>query len=190
MSRIYKDSETMSKLRIRPEGWTQDLVFDVEGFGMCGQAEAGIGIELSGERGGGVLTLDDLLAIQKLIAHHFSKISKAVEGDKSLGSEYNDFADNEKVGADIDIFLPQDNPFQLPYRHTNSKGVTYILNKKEVELRGGKSQMIYYFSKDLRPEACDLPIGYSVMENPRNGFLTVKRIGTSTDTSCDDEGED
>jgi hypothetical protein len=61
------------------------------------------------------------------------------------------------------------------YTHTNSKGVTYHLNSKKVTLRGGKEQTIYYFSKDERPEACDLPAGFVVNENPRNGFLTVKR---------------
>ncbi len=64
---------------------------------------------------------------------------------------------------------------QMAYKHTNSKGVTYYLNSKDVTLRGGKQQRIYYFSKDQRPEACDLPDGYSVNENPRNGFLTVKK---------------
>ena len=63
----------------------------------------------------------------------------------------------------------------MAYKHTNSKGVTYHLNSKEVTLRGGKKQVIYYFSKDSRPEATDLPAGYEVNENPRNGFLTVKR---------------
>ena len=42
-------------------------------------------------------------------------------------------------------------------------------------LRGGKEQRIFYFSKDQRPEASDLPDGYVVKENPRNGFLTLKR---------------
>lgn len=63
----------------------------------------------------------------------------------------------------------------MAYNHTNSKGVTYHLNCKDVTLRGGKQQTIYYFSKDERPEACDLPAGMEVNENPRNGFLTVKR---------------
>jgi hypothetical protein len=49
------------------------------------------------------------------------------------------------------------------------------LNSNKVTLRGGKEQTIYYFSKDQRPEACDLPAGMVVNENPRNGFLTVKR---------------
>lgn len=61
------------------------------------------------------------------------------------------------------------------YKHTNSKGVTYYLNTKMVTLRGGKEQRIYYFSKDERPEGTDLPGNMAVNENPRNGFLTVKR---------------
>lgn len=64
----------------------------------------------------------------------------------------------------------------MSYTHTNTKGVEYHLNKKDVALRGGKLQTIYYFSKDHRDEtACELPAGYAVGENPRNGFLTVKR---------------
>lgn len=63
----------------------------------------------------------------------------------------------------------------MAYQHTNSRGVTYYLNEKTVTLRGGKQQKIYYFSKDERPEGTDLPEGYEVKENPRNGFLTVKR---------------
>ena len=64
----------------------------------------------------------------------------------------------------------------MAYKHTNSKGVTYYLNSKKVVLRGGKEQTIFYFSKDERPEAVQsLPEGMEVNENPRNGFLTVKR---------------
>jgi hypothetical protein len=63
----------------------------------------------------------------------------------------------------------------MAFSKTNSKGVTYHLNTKEVVLRGGKAQRIYYFSKDVRPEATDLPDGWMVNENPRNGFLTVSR---------------
>ena len=63
----------------------------------------------------------------------------------------------------------------MAYTHTNSQGTTYHLNSKQVTLRGGKVQTIYYFSKDERPEASDLPAGFVVNENPRNGFLTLKR---------------
>ncbi len=64
----------------------------------------------------------------------------------------------------------------MAFSHTNSKGVSYYLHAKKVTLRGGKEQTIYYFAKDVRPEAIDaLPDGYTVVENPRNGFLTLKR---------------
>ncbi len=64
----------------------------------------------------------------------------------------------------------------MAYKHTNSKGVTYHLNSKKVTLRGGKAQTIYYFSKEMRPEtSVDLPDDRTVNENPRNGFLTLKR---------------
>ncbi len=63
----------------------------------------------------------------------------------------------------------------MGYKTTNSKGVTYYLNSKKVVLRGGKEQTIYYFSKDERPEACDLPDGMEVSENVKNGFITLKR---------------
>jgi hypothetical protein len=63
----------------------------------------------------------------------------------------------------------------MAYKHTNSKGVTYYLNSKDVTLRGGKKQTIYYFSKDERPDTgVELPSGKVVNENPRNGFLTLK----------------
>ena len=64
----------------------------------------------------------------------------------------------------------------MAYSHTNSKGVTYYLHSKDVTLRGGKQQKIFYFAKDERPEAVDaLPENYMVIENPRNGFLTLKK---------------
>jgi len=64
----------------------------------------------------------------------------------------------------------------MAYKHTNSKGITYNLNSKNVTLRGGKKQMIYYFSKDERKDTTsDLPNDRKVQENPRNGFLTLKR---------------
>ncbi len=65
----------------------------------------------------------------------------------------------------------------MAYQHTNSKGVKYYLNSKEVTLRGGKVQTIYYFSKDERADTGldELPAGRVVGENPRNGFLTLKR---------------
>lgn len=62
------------------------------------------------------------------------------------------------------------------YAHTNSRGQVYYLNTKQITLRGGKSQAIFYFSKDDRPDTgCQLPDDREVSENPRNGFLTLKK---------------
>lgn len=79
--------------------------------------------------------------------------------------------------VEVPLLITREGDFvaMATYKHTNSKGVTYYLNSKAVTLRGGKQQTIYYFSKDQRPEGSDLPSGMSVNENPRNGFLTVKR---------------
>ncbi len=63
------------------------------------------------------------------------------------------------------------------FSQQNSKGTTYYLHSKDVTLRGGRQQRIYYFAKDERPnEACEsIPDGMKVVENPRNGFLALKR---------------
>lgn len=65
----------------------------------------------------------------------------------------------------------------MAYTHTNSKGVQYFLHAKDVTLRGGRQQRIYYFAKQEKPgESIEsLPEGFVVTENPRNGFLTLKR---------------
>lgn len=65
----------------------------------------------------------------------------------------------------------------MAYTHTNSKGVTYHLHSKEVTLRGGRLQRIYWFAKAENPEnaIAELPEGYKVVENERNGFLALKR---------------
>ena len=63
----------------------------------------------------------------------------------------------------------------MGYSHKNSKGVTYHLNSKDVTLRGGRSQTIYYFSRDERSSACDLPSGKQVVESSRTGLPLVKK---------------
>ncbi|HVI69194.1 MAG TPA: hypothetical protein VM581_01930 [Magnetospirillaceae bacterium] len=63
------------------------------------------------------------------------------------------------------------------YSFTNSKGVQYYLHSKMVTLRGGKQQRIFFFAKDVRPAdaVMELPEGYEVSENLRNGFPTLKK---------------
>ena len=62
----------------------------------------------------------------------------------------------------------------MGYSHQNSKGKTYFLHSKDVELKGGRQQTIYYFAKDSRPEACDLPGGKVVIENEKTGLPFLK----------------
>lgn len=58
-------------------------------------------------------------------------------------------------------------------------GENYILHSKEVTLRGGRQQRIYYFARAENKEyALDaLPDGYEVMENSRTGLPMLKRAG-------------
>ena len=62
----------------------------------------------------------------------------------------------------------------MGYTHTNSKGRTYHQHSKYVVLKGGRNQTIYYFAKDSRPNACDLPSGKSVVENTKTGLPFLK----------------
>ncbi len=67
------------------------------------------------------------------------------------------------------------------YTYTNSKGVTYYLHKKDVILRGGREQTIYFFAKKEGGKSGKetpvetLPEGRVVSENVRNGFPTLKK---------------
>ena len=59
---------------------------------------------------------------------------------------------------------------------SKKSGKTYYLHPKEVELKGGRNQRIYYFAGDVRPEALDaLPDGYEVTENARTGLPMLRK---------------
>ena len=53
----------------------------------------------------------------------------------------------------------------------------YTLYKKEVNLRGGRPQTIYFFAKGTPKSGtpCDLPSGYKVCENPTTKFAYLKK---------------
>ncbi|HVE80933.1 MAG TPA: hypothetical protein VNA68_02220 [Candidatus Dormibacteraeota bacterium] len=65
----------------------------------------------------------------------------------------------------------------MAYSHTNSKGQEYFLHGKDVTLKGGRVQRIYFFARDVRDnDAVDaLPAGYIVQENPRTGLPILKK---------------
>jgi hypothetical protein len=65
----------------------------------------------------------------------------------------------------------------MPYEFKNKKGITYYLHSREVQLRGGKKQTIYYFARDIRPGAVDaLPAGYKVVETAKTGMPILKKV--------------
>lgn len=64
----------------------------------------------------------------------------------------------------------------MAYSTRNSKGITYYLHSKEVTLRGGRQQRLFYFARDVRPGAMDgLPAGYTVSES-KNGLPVLKKV--------------
>ncbi len=64
----------------------------------------------------------------------------------------------------------------MAYQHTNSRGQTYLLHKRDVTLKGGRQQTIYFFAKEEKEGAIDeLPAGYIVIENTRTGLPILKK---------------
>ena len=62
----------------------------------------------------------------------------------------------------------------MGYSHQNSKGKTYFLHSKDVVLKGGRNQTIYYFAKEAKAGACDLPAGKTVVENTKTRLPFLK----------------
>jgi len=55
-------------------------------------------------------------------------------------------------------------------------GETYYLHSKDVILRGGRQQTIYYFARTEKEGVMEaLPEGYEVMENSRTGLPMLKK---------------
>jgi hypothetical protein len=59
---------------------------------------------------------------------------------------------------------------------SEKSGKTYYLHTRDVTLRGGRSQTIYFFAQTIKEGAIDeLPAGYVVSENPRTGLPLLKK---------------
>ncbi len=59
---------------------------------------------------------------------------------------------------------------------SKKSGKTYYLHSKDVTLRGGRNQKIFFFAQDVRDGSLDaVPAGYMVMENPRTGLPMLKK---------------
>ncbi len=64
----------------------------------------------------------------------------------------------------------------MAFSYTNSKGQKYILHSKDVTLKNGRKQTIYFFARDERSGALDaVPAGYQVMETERTGMPVLKK---------------
>lgn len=65
----------------------------------------------------------------------------------------------------------------MAYSQKNSKGQEYFLHSKNVTLKGGRQQVIYYFARAINKEcALDaVPATMMVSENARTGLLLLKK---------------
>jgi hypothetical protein len=62
------------------------------------------------------------------------------------------------------------------FSHTNKKGQTYFLHTREVTLKNGRVQRIYFFARDVREGVlAELPAGYMVIETERTGMPVLKK---------------
>jgi hypothetical protein len=66
----------------------------------------------------------------------------------------------------------------MAYKHTNSRGVEYVLHSRTVKLlNSDKEQTLYFFAKEEKEGAVDeLPEGYVVAES-KNGLPVLKKAG-------------
>jgi hypothetical protein len=64
----------------------------------------------------------------------------------------------------------------MAFQFKNSRGSVYFLHHKEVELKGGRKQVIFYFGKEVKAGALDqVPEGYEVAETERTGMPVLKK---------------
>jgi len=59
---------------------------------------------------------------------------------------------------------------------SQKSGQTYYLHSKDVILRGGRQQTIYFFAREEKDGVMnELPAGYEVMENSRTGLPMLRK---------------
>jgi len=62
------------------------------------------------------------------------------------------------------------------FSFTNKKGQTYLLHTREVTLKNGRVQRIYFFAREQREGALEaVPAGYTVVETQRTGMPVLKK---------------
>ncbi|PWU23489.1 hypothetical protein C5B42_02955 [Candidatus Cerribacteria bacterium 'Amazon FNV 2010 28 9'] len=64
----------------------------------------------------------------------------------------------------------------MAYSYKNSKGQTYYLHTRDVVLKNGRKQTIFFFARDVRAGSMDdVPAGYKVVETKRTGMPVLKK---------------
>ncbi len=64
----------------------------------------------------------------------------------------------------------------MAFEFTNKKGVKYYLHFKDVNLKGGRVQRIYFFARDVRDGSLDeVPEKFKVIETERTGMPILKK---------------
>ncbi len=62
------------------------------------------------------------------------------------------------------------------YSYTNAKGQTYYLHTKDVTLKNGRVQRIYFFARDVREGSLpEVPAGDQVVETKRTNMPVLKK---------------
>jgi hypothetical protein len=63
----------------------------------------------------------------------------------------------------------------MAFSYKNAKGITYILHSTNTVTKTGKTQTLYFFSKEQKAGALDaVPAGYKVSETA-NGLPVLKK---------------
>ena len=77
----------------------------------------------------------------------------------------------------VEVALPEEGgDLSMAFSYTNSKGQTYYLHAKDVTLKNGRKQTIYFFARDVRSGSMDaVPAGYKVVETKRTGMPVLKK---------------
>ena len=64
----------------------------------------------------------------------------------------------------------------MAFEFKNSRGSSYFLHSKNVTLKGGRNQVIYFFGREVKAGAIDaVPEGFKVVETPKTGMPILKK---------------
>ena len=64
----------------------------------------------------------------------------------------------------------------MAFSYTNKRGVTYFLHAKMTTTKTGKTQTLYFFSKEQKAGVLEaVPMGYQVGETA-NGLPVLKKV--------------